>query len=254
MVYLKRSYYYSVMTATKLIKDSWNLYKSNMNVFLPYIWVLFGVSILSLIVNFFIGEVGTIDQLIHALPFTIAATVLSFIGLWISLGLLSTIASIKKTGKTSGIKPMLTAQVKHLFPVILASLLTGLLVVAGFFIFIIPAIIFSIWFTFTTHAIVLDNKKVVESLKYSKSLVTGKWGEVFWLILGPSLAFVLPMLVLDKLSAWLVDAITSLSLSGLSLTGSIWGVNIITTLLILLITPLSTTALTLLYLDLKERT
>ena len=241
------------MTASQIIIDSWNLCKKNAKAFVPYIGALLGVSILTLITDILIGPVDTFDQLIKGLPFVILAALFSLVGLWISLGMITAVASIKKTGSAKPIRTVLTYNAKFLWPVILASILTGLAIGGGFLLLVVPAIIFSVWLTFTTHAILLDNKKVVESLKYSKSLVDGRWWEVLWLILAPTLAFVAPMILIDKLGIWLIKVITELSIAAAAIGAAVWSINIVTALLILLISPLSSAALTLLYLHLQER-
>ncbi|MBT3816887.1 MAG: hypothetical protein HOE80_01675 [Candidatus Magasanikbacteria bacterium] len=100
------------------------------------------------------------------------------VSIFITTALTKRIADLRKGTPTS-----LSSELKtsfHLFlPVLLTSLLGGLLILLGFFVFIIPGIIFTVWFAFILYAVILDNKTTIEALKHSKSLVSGRWWQVF---------------------------------------------------------------------------
>ncbi|GEM_PF-709102 len=77
------------------------------------------------------------------------------------------------------------------------TFLVGGITAAGFFLFIIPGIIVSVWFAFAIFVLVLENKKGLAALFTSREYVRGRWwriwgrmifvnifvGVIFWVIL-----------------------------------------------------------------------
>ncbi len=72
-----------------------------------------------------------------------------------------------------------TGSFPYVLTYLFASILSFLATIGGLFLFIIPGVIFSIWFLFTSYAVVAENKGAVASLKRSKRLVDGFWGPVW---------------------------------------------------------------------------
>lgn len=66
-----------------------------------------------------------------------------------------------------------------LFSFILTYFLTGFGLMFLFFIFIIPGIIFSVYWSFFILAIILKDKKYLSALNYSRDVVKGRWWKVF---------------------------------------------------------------------------
>lgn len=79
------------------------------------------------------------------------------------------------------------------------ELLKSLIVGAGTMFFIIPGILFSGWFTFSSIA--AQKKTIVESLKYSRSLVMNRWWAiVIRLALGIIIAIIIPQILSSVIS------------------------------------------------------
>ncbi len=80
------------------------------------------------------------------------------------------------------------------------SILYFFSIIAGTLLLIIPGIIVSVWFMFYTYSIVFAEKSFIDALKYSKSLVIGRWWQVFWKSMGFGilwwLIFSLPIILL----------------------------------------------------------
>jgi hypothetical protein len=62
----------------------------------------------------------------------------------------------------------------------LVGLLTGLAIMGGFILLIIPGIIFLVWFALSSYVYVYEGIGGTEALKRSKYYVSGRWGAVFW--------------------------------------------------------------------------
>jgi len=67
-----------------------------------------------------------------------------------------------------------------------ASLLTGILIMVGTLLLVVPGIILAIMFSLVVPAIVIEEKNVFESLDRSRRLVSNRWSDVFviFLIVG----------------------------------------------------------------------
>lgn len=59
------------------------------------------------------------------------------------------------------------------------SILMSMILFVGFLLLIVPGVIMSIWFAFSSFVLVLEREGVVESLKKSREYVRGRWLPVF---------------------------------------------------------------------------
>lgn len=89
----------------------------------------------------------------------------------------------------------------------------SLLLMLLFLLLIIPGIIFAIFWAFAVTALILKNTSPVESMRYSKKLVQGRW----WSVLGYlfvfglfSLLLALPLIVISVLAAFAPTGVTIL--------------------------------------------
>lgn len=98
-------------------------------------------------------------------------------GFW---GALAQIIAVRDIREGIGIKRAFKEAWKKLLSFTWISLLTSLIIFAGFLLLIVPGIIFSIWFAFVAYVLVCENIKGKAALSRSKELVKGCW----WPILG----------------------------------------------------------------------
>ena len=81
------------------------------------------------------------------------------------------------------------------------GILAGLIVALGFLIFIIPGVIFAVYYMFTSYVVVLRNESGIEALSYSKSLVQGQWWRMFGIGLAVGIIiFLITMAVIYPLN------------------------------------------------------
>lgn len=90
-----------------------------------------------------------------------------------------------------------------------------IIVIGGFILFIIPGIIFSIWFSLAGYVLVSENKKGMDALKRSKELVGGYWWAVFGravlfnLILGLGIGLILFIISFIPFSSNIISLLAS---------------------------------------------
>lgn len=63
------------------------------------------------------------------------------------------------------------------------SFLTGFVVLGGFLLFVVPGIIFAVWFSMAIFVLVAEDLNGMNALLKSREYVKGKWGGVFWRLL-----------------------------------------------------------------------
>jgi len=81
------------------------------------------------------------------------------------------------------------------------SIVLSLIIFVGLILFIVPAIIFLVWFTFAVFVLVLENARIIESLKRSREYVKGHWWAVFGrmvFITGVAVVILVPLGLLSS--------------------------------------------------------
>lgn len=83
------------------------------------------------------------------------------------------------------------------------SLLAGFITMGGFLLFVVPGIIFAVWFSLAVFILIAEDLKGMNALLKSREYVKGKWGGVFWrfFFIG-GLSFIIaliPILIFDLL-------------------------------------------------------
>lgn len=172
----------------ELLKETFQIYKSRIGVFLgitviPFLVFLFFLFLFLLLLPLFIvlyKFLGIILLPIALLVIIILGIVVFVINLWAPLALLY---AIKERDQKIGIKESFTKAWHKILSYWWISILVGLITIAGFILLIIPGIIFSIWFSLVAYVLVSEGLKGRKALSRSKQLVKGYWFKVFWRLL-----------------------------------------------------------------------
>jgi hypothetical protein len=128
-------------------------------------------------------------------------------------------------------------------PYLWTTFLSGILVMAGMCLCVIPGIIFSFWVIFAAEVFVIEGHAGWTAIQRSRDLVAGHWGRAFVLLL---LVGILAMVV-QMAPSMLIGALLGHSSLG-PLLSAVWG-GLSNTIVM----PLQTTALILLYYDIRIR-
>ncbi|OGH68511.1 MAG: hypothetical protein A3J66_00305 [Candidatus Magasanikbacteria bacterium RIFCSPHIGHO2_02_FULL_47_14] len=244
-----------LISVKDIISKSIELYKENSKLFFQYILALFIPVFVSMLIGAFFGQEAQLNALngMIGIGLFIMFFLIYVISIWISLGFVRTIA-LRYEGKPGlEVKEALRWAAPLLWPAIFASILAGLAILGGFILLIIPGIIFSVWFSFVFYAVALDDKRGKDALKFSKYLVKGRWWSVLWRLIGPGIVFGLLFFIADMIFEFLKGILTSNMIDGtlpFIITGII--ISLASSIIGLLLTPLSTAAPTILYSELKK--
>jgi hypothetical protein len=187
-------------TVSNIIQESVVLYKTHLKTYLPYSIMINIISIIisvgTAMITFFgfkmigwkeISQANPVYFIILALIAIISVVFSTFIG-----AALIRVINKTLTKESLGSVAKELSEVRPIFwPILVTSIIVPLITIGGLLLFIIPGIIFSIWFSFALTSVVLDGKKPKEALTYSKSLVMGRWFQVLWYIIAPSFVFMI---------------------------------------------------------------
>lgn len=174
-----------LISAAELISQSWNLYKSNVtklsNILLYY-------ALTSIVITFGLTTMTLKPAL--AIPAFILMC-LAFIGLLYSFITITLACWNIINNQALNWNSLYTLSYKKLGPTILVGFVTGLIVLGGFILLIIPGFIFAIWYQFAYLIQITSDEKltVSKALSESKSLVVGRFWRTWYLALAPSVIF-----------------------------------------------------------------
>ncbi|HVZ58155.1 MAG TPA: hypothetical protein VG935_00165 [Patescibacteria group bacterium] len=190
-----------------LAKETWVIYKKRF-------WNIVGVAFLSILYilgYIFIGGLGGfLLSLLFAAHWNIFAILFSsLIALVYLVGFMllfswsqaSFVVVIRDSKEAIGSRVAFQKARSYALPLLLTSLLSFVIVMGGVLVFVIPGILFGIWFGFAVYAVVCEDKKGLLALHTSREYFRGR----FWQILGRQIGIHLPELVLSLILTSLVN-------------------------------------------------
>lgn len=251
----------SLLGVFAILDQACGIYKKKLGVFLGIMAIAILATIGSLIL---LGGIGYLGYLfIHPIS-VIGATVL-FIFLAILFILICFISqgwsyvallyAIKDSQEKIGIKELYRRAWSKVFSYWWVSFLVGLIIMGGFYLFAVPGIIFSVWFSLAIFVLIAEDLKGMNALLKSREYTKGRWWSIFWRFLFIIIVgFVI--LILFLIVGAILSSIFAIGLSFLKISFSLIIIQIILNLLSGLaqffLTPLIMTYLFLVYKNLKD--
>lgn len=175
-------------------------------------------------------------------------TILAVVGYILTQGALAKNVSEYYLGKTMSVTDTYKAVLPKLITLVIAGILVWFIVMIGFILLVVPGIIFLLWYSLITPAIVIEDLKALKSLGRSKALVSKNLGKVF-------LVGFLVMLIAIAVNSPFIWG-------GQFLSAALFSNNLMPQLILnqffnmigtILVTPIGATAYILLYYDLRIR-
>lgn len=169
-----------------LISEAWANYKNKFSTILQ-------IALVPLVVNLAIGFAFRNVFKEEILGAAFAAS--DFSSLWQSLplGLLSVVLGVLSTvamllafndqAVSDSVVNYYGRALRKFFPYIWVSIISGLVVFAGIFLFIIPGIVVAIWTSFAVYILINENIGGFSALARSREYVRGYWWDVFGRVL-----------------------------------------------------------------------
>lgn len=202
----------------------------------------------------------TIEALIPTLPIPLLSAsiilialqiVIVLVSLWLSVILVDLMVSYLGDNTTPHPKPAKKI-LSRILDFTLISLLQGLIVLAGFILFIIPGIVFANWFAFARYAVLIDHSSPgKDALKRSKALVTKRFWAIAWRWIGTYLYFGSLIALISIIILGAVGLILGNSGSAFA-SEAPWWAHLILSIVATLTTPLFVAVGVILYEDAKK--
>jgi len=186
------------LSVEEILSWTFDLYSKNIGMFLIPIMITALVSgSLSIPIASYATKIAEIDRtappevvlsqlwsyILTLLAMTIVISIITWIVSNIANGVCVKCASdLIEKGKAS-LGESFNFALNKLLVLLVATLITGILVVLGFLALIVPGIILYIMFYLVVPAIIIENIGVFESLSRSRRLVSGRWLKTFVLSL-----------------------------------------------------------------------
>jgi hypothetical protein len=168
-----------MLASFELLKNSWNLYRT-------HFWYLVGYSAWILLpgAGFFLLRFAPVHGLAD-ISVMLLLVLQTFLWLWIFIAITRSVVNLTqgKTPEASSLSKESLIRIPKLLSTIILQILV---VLGGLFLFVIPGILFVIWYGFAQVISVMEDKRPLEALAMSRSLVQGRFFSVAWrAVCGP---------------------------------------------------------------------
>ena len=193
-------------TASEIVKDSWSLYTKNWRRFVPFMVLIFlptlilsALGTISLYLSLYLPSSTTASNIIILVVF--AASMV--FAIWVTIALTKALNSalLSQPGEW---KETFLSSSNLIWPAILTSFLVTLSVLGGTLLFIIPGIIFAVWYSFTSYAVIFEGAKGLNAMRASKALVVGRWWPMLWRLAVATVVFGFLSSVFSSILAYIV--------------------------------------------------
>lgn len=166
---------------SSLFSEGWKLYKSRLKTSIQIQLLVFALlAIGAILVGLGVLLSKSVDQnvlfiiaLVFAIPFVIAMVYLS---IWVQA---SQIMIYNVSDEEAKVKTVLNKSKPFLLQFFWVSLLSGLIVMGGSILFLIPGIILMVMVAFSTYVAVLEGRKNLDAVLASREYVRGIWWPLF---------------------------------------------------------------------------
>ncbi len=171
----------------QILKESWAIYKNLFKTLIAILLIPTASYLLFIILGVIITFIapGTLKYgTVSIMPWTIAGIILTIIaiGLLIYVYIWATAAqlfAIKDQAEGINWQEAFKRSKGKIWVFFGTSLLSGLAILGGFILFIIPGIIFGLWFSQSPYIVIEEGLSGSAALKRSKYYIKGRVGQVF---------------------------------------------------------------------------
>jgi len=171
----------------ELFRQSWELYQKRfVTLILLYLLTMLAVIIPTALA---VGLAFLMTLIAGGIAFFVTVSLGILVGiacaLWCYSGFLCAVVD-----NTLRLEDALTRGKKLLLPLAWIFLLTGFIITGGYFLLIIPGVIFTVWFFFAQFIVPGENVRGMEALLKSREYVRGRWLDValrlflIWVVSG----------------------------------------------------------------------
>lgn len=233
----------------EITKRAWQVYRDNWSVFLKVLIWLFVPTVLLGILAFFDERLG-LAFADRSVPIYLGLSAFVFVvSLWAQI-VLTRLVRHSLSQESVNMPSLREEAWRDTLPLLWVHSLCGLIVFLGTMLFIIPGIIFSIWYFFSSLAFILDSQHGMDALRASKKLVHGRFRIVVWRLVISYLPILAVLLVFTSALILLSGLLTGFS--GISNGQYSWWFSLLQSIITYLLLPMSYGISVILFQDLKK--
>jgi len=185
------------LSKTQILDQTFRIYKENFTRFLTIIAIIqvpvgllqFGLQIFPMYILFEPSTSKDAGSMIAIM------VIISLVGMMIGvllvliaqfLGNTALVAAVANhyLGKPTSVAEAYRIALPKLGTVIWAGIVSGIIIMIGFVLLVVPGVIFSMWFCMISPAIVVENQRAMDALSRSKELAGGNLGKIFFVLLA----------------------------------------------------------------------
>ena len=170
----------------QLLKDSWQVFTTHWKqlliiTILPYLSAIpFAlIALLVVFLGFYLFSVQNYIALSVLVIVGILFTILYF-SVVFTLGTLAVLYRIHERKEQHSIKELLQKARVNLLAYWWVAFLSNILIIGGLILFVVPGVIFTIWFIFGVYIFIAEKKRGMDAIVHSREYVRGYW----WKVLG----------------------------------------------------------------------
>ena len=179
-----------VESFTKLLNESIKSFREHFNLIIKVSIFLYFIPnvIIELIQIYYYNIFKTgIKHFLIDIPAGIASGITYFLLIFTIIKIIA----LKKKKKEITFSEAIKFASEHFLPGLILLIKISFFLFFLYMLFIIPGIIFSIFWVFSFYALINDNVDVKEAMGHSKKVVKGRWFKVFWYVFLPGLIITL---------------------------------------------------------------
>lgn len=173
-----------MITISELFSQTTQLIRAHYRTFGIYILLLIAPTIFFVLLQQVIIDTDTAGIALmnnkNAIIGIITRAVITISMLWATIGVIYATNTLLITKQEPDIRHDISKATRMVIPSFILSIIITALVFVSFLFLVIPGIIVSIWLGFSYHMYLLEHTSLLQAMKRSKELVSGKFWEIFF--------------------------------------------------------------------------
>ena len=164
------------------MSDTWNIFVAKWQLYVSLMLiVVIAQSIIKYFVPTFGTDIPTLLTINNEVTFTPSTDMIALI-IMVLIGIVTQAAvyyAVIHREEDIDIKEVLSQSIKLVIPFFMVSLISGMATFLGLMLFIVPGLVFYVWFSFAGFTVFKEHLTGIDALKRSKALVRGYWSPIF---------------------------------------------------------------------------
>jgi hypothetical protein len=166
-------------SASSLYGKAWSLFKN-------HLWTFVGITLIPTLLVFVLtllmASAGYMEASATGGIYMVVILVLFILALIVgqTWGQLALMYAIKDNQENIGIIEAYKRSWRKILSFWWISILTAIIIIGGFVLFVVPGVIFFVYFSLATFVLVAEDLKGMNALLKSREYARGVWGPVFW--------------------------------------------------------------------------